>query len=248
MATAPARPRPVTSPSLSVHLTNAGTELAAGRPVLLFDAPTREGETDMVYLAETVTHESLRALRTEAGGYICITFPDAVRTRLGLPNLTELYQSSQARFPLLPALIPESFGYDRKSPFGISVNHRDTYTGIPDRDRARTAHALGEFVRDASTLTDEALSARFLAEFKTPGHLPLLHPAPGLLQERRGHTELAETLARMNGLTPCLMLCEMLADDGGSLPLEQARRVAQQRGWVFVEGREIVEAGPSWSA
>ncbi len=224
------------------------TALASGGPVLIFDAPTREGETDLVQLAETVTAESVRRLREEAGGFICVTFPDDLRRRLGLPYLSELYRASGKDHPLLPSLVPESFKYDKRSPFGILVNHRDTYTGIPDLDRALTIRSLGVFVREGPGLSDQELRERFLREFQAPGHVALLHPTPHLLRERRGHTELSPALAELAGVPASLVLCEMLGGEGRSLSREEAQAVAVRKGWPFVEGEEIVEAWSRWSA
>ncbi len=233
---------------LSPSLQNAVRSLRQGEPVLVFDAPSREGETDIVQLAETVTASSVRRLREAAGGFICVTFPDDLRRRLGLPYLSELYQQSGEAHPILPALVPESFKYDRKSPFGILVNHRETYTGIPDVDRALTIRALGKLARDGPSLSDTELRERFLREFQAPGHVALLHPAPHLLRERRGHTELSPALAELAGEPGSLVLCEMLGRDGRAVPPEQARAVARRNGWAFVEGEEIVEAWSRWSA
>ncbi|MDE1820814.1 MAG: 3,4-dihydroxy-2-butanone-4-phosphate synthase [Euryarchaeota archaeon] len=234
--------------ALSPRVELAARKLAAGEPVLVFDAPSREGETDLVQLAERVTPEAVERLRREAGGFICVTFPDELRRRLGLPFLSDLYRAQPDGQSVLPHLVPETFKYDRRSPFGILVNHRETYTGIPDADRALTIRALGQFVRDGPSLSDSELRERFLREFQAPGHVALLHPAAQLLRERRGHTELSGTLAELAGVPAALVLCEMLGRDGRALPPKAAEAVAKRHGWAFVEGEEIVEAWSRWSA
>jgi 3,4-dihydroxy 2-butanone 4-phosphate synthase len=238
-----ARPLTVLPPRLAL----AGDSLAHGEPVLLFDAPEREGETDLLLLAEKATPELIRLLRNDAGGLVCTVVPEAVRVRLGLPFFAEVLEAVEDRYPLFRELKREHLRYDRRSAFGISVNHRTNFTGVPDNDRATTIRALGELVRDAPLLSDDELRARFVHEFTSPGHVPLLHPASGLLEERKGHTELAICLARMADLTECVTVCEMLGDSGGARSPEMARRYADEHGWVFLEGRTIVEAWREWS-
>jgi 3,4-dihydroxy 2-butanone 4-phosphate synthase len=238
-------PRPWDLPP--VALRRAVESLRAGRPVLVYDDPGREGETDMVLLAERATPETLRQLRQEAGGLLCVAVPEEFRRRVGLPFADELLRHGSQTWPVLSRIVPDSFRYDRRSSFGITVNHRSTFTGIPDRDRALTARALGEVVRDAPGLRTPELQSRFTREFLSPGHVPLLYAASGLLRERRGHTELTVALAEMGGVTPALIVCEMLGDDGGALPRDRAREKAGENGWEFLDGSTIVEAWSAWS-
>ncbi len=237
---------PLAMPALDASLREATEALSQGRPVLLFDAPDREGETDLIFLAEAVTPSAVRELRKEAGGLIVVTIPEEVRSPLGLPYMDALLRSAGKEHPLLPRLVPERFRYDRRSSFGISVNHRAGFTGIPDLDRALTIRALGEMVRDRAHDPPKALRDHFASTFLAPGHVPVLYAAPGGVAERRGHTELSSALARMGRLTPSLVLCEMLSDDGRSLPAAEARTYAEARGYPFVEGHRIVEAWSRW--
>ena len=128
------------------------------------------------------------------------------------------------------------------------MNHRATFTGVPDNDRALTIRTVGEVARAAITASDDKLRAKFRASFVSPGHVPLLYAAPGLLAERKGHTELAISLARMGGLSESATVCEMLGDSGGAREPAAARRYAEDHGWAFVEGRTIVEAWKAWSS
>jgi 3,4-dihydroxy 2-butanone 4-phosphate synthase len=247
MSSVPAVRGRAQAPPLSPTVALAARELARGAPVLVYDAPTREGETDIIQLAETVTPEAIQRLRELAGGFICVTMPDDVRRKIGLPFLSDLYRASGAAFPVLPELVPTSFKYDKKSPFGVLVNHRETFTGIPDVDRALTVRSIGRLVHDAPSLSDEEVRARFVREFQVPGHVALLHPAPHLLRERRGHTELSPALAELAGVTPSLVLCEMLAPTGRARGPEEAAEFARAHGWAFVKGEDIVEDWSRWS-
>jgi 3,4-dihydroxy 2-butanone 4-phosphate synthase len=225
----------------------AGDSLARGEPVLIFDAVDREGETDLVFLSERSTPELIRLQRQDAGGLICTAFSETLRARLGLPFQSDLLASASDRYPILASLGQQKLRYDRRSAFGVTVNHRTNFTGVPDNDRATTIRALGEVARDAPRLSDAALRQRFVDEFTSPGHVSLLYAAPGLITERKGHTELAITLARMAGLSESVTVCEMLGDSGGPRSPEAARRYAEERGWVFLEGRTIAEAYLAWS-
>lgn len=233
--------------ALPSSLALAGDCLAHGEPVLIFDAPDREGETDLVLLAELATPELIRLLRKDAGGLLCVALPDELRRRIGLPFQSEMLELSEPSFPTLAALRRQELRYDARSAFGVTVNHRTNFTGVPDSDRSTTVRALGELARDAPHLTDVEVARRFSSEFTSPGHVPLLYAAPGLLAERKGHTELSISLARMAGLSEATVVCEMLGDSGGPRSPAAARRYAETHGWVFLEGREIHRAWPAWS-
>lgn len=226
----------------------AGDSLAHGEPVLIFDAPDREGETDLVFLSEKATPELVRLARKDAGGLICTAISEELRSRLGLPFASELLQLGSSRFPILGSLARQKLRYDQRSAFGITVNHRSNFTGVPDNDRAVTIRGVGELAKAAAGLTDAELQARFSEEFTSPGHVPLLYSASGLVRERKGHTELAISLARVAGLSESATVCEMLGDSGGPRSPEAARRYADAHGWVFLEGRTIAEAVLTWFA
>ncbi len=234
--------------ALAEEVRRAGRSLADGEPVLLFDAADREGETDLVILSERATPELVRLLRQDAGGWICVAISDELRRRLDLPFYADLLRLAAPEFPITSGLAREELRYDRRSPFGVHVHHRATYTGIPDNDRALGIRALGAIARDAPHLTDAELRARFTSEFSAPGHLPIIYAAPGLLAERKGHTELSVSLARMTGLSESVTVCEMLGDSGGARSPEAAREYASAHGWPFLEGRTLVEAWRTWSS
>lgn len=233
--------------ALPAWLALAGDSLAHGEPVLIFDGAEREAETDLVFLSERATPELVRLARREAGGLICTAISDELRRRLELPFFDELLKLAEPRYPVAGALRAPRLRYDVRSAFGVTVNHRSNFTGVPDNDRSTTIRALGELARDAPRLATPELKERFVAEFTSPGHVPLLYAAPRLLAERKGHTELAISLARMAGLSESATVCEMLGDSGGPRSPDAARRFAEAHGWVFLEGRTIGEALARWS-
>src|SRR5208282_5631446 len=95
---------------------------------------------------------------------------------------------------------------------------------------------------------DAALREKFRESFISPGHIQLLYAAPNLFGERKGHTELAISLARMAGLSESATVCEMLGDSGGARAPDAARRYAEEHGFQFLEGRTIIEAWRTWSS
>ncbi len=235
-------------PGLAGPVAGALPAFARGEPVLLYDAADREGETDLVILSHLATPGLIRLLRQDAGGLICTAISHELKERLGLPFASELLDLGAARYPLLGPIAREAPRYDRRSAFGITVNHRSNFTGVPDNDRAATVRAIGELARAAPSLSGAALLERFAQEFRSPGHVPLLYGARGLLAERKGHTELALSLARMGSLPESATVCEMLGDSGGPRSPEAARRYAREHGWAFLEGFEVSEAFERWSA
>jgi 3,4-dihydroxy 2-butanone 4-phosphate synthase len=237
---------PVVRPVPGV-LRPAARALADGEPVLIFDAPDRERETDLVVLSEKMTPELVHLARRDAGGFICTAISDELRRRLELPFASDLLEVGRDRYPTA-ARLAERPRYDKRSAFGITVNHRENYTGISDNERSLTIRSVGELARQAPRLTDAGLRSSFVASFISPGHVPLIYAAPGLLHERKGHTDLVISLARMAGLSESVTVCEMLGDSGGARDLGAARRYAEAHGFPFLTGAELVEAWKAWSS
>src|SRR5881397_1610896 len=162
----------------------------------------RQEETDLTIASEFVTPESIRTLRKEAGGLICTTLSGEVRARIGLPFMADVLRRSGSEFPVLQAISKEDMKYDRHSAFSISVNHRDTFTGVTDVDRAKTISRIAAIAKEATKRENGWAAHVFADEFRSPGHVPLLNAVDPLLVERRGHTELTTALMLMAGLAP----------------------------------------------
>jgi len=200
----------------------------AGDPVCIHDAADREGETDVVYPAAAVTPGAVARLRNDAGGLVCVAVAHHVAEAFALPFLDDAIDH--------PTAADQELGYDERSSFSLPVNHRDTFTGITDEDRALTITELAAAAADPDG-TD------FAAAFRSPGHVPLLRAAEGLLADRRGHTEFGVALAAATGREPAVVVCEMLDDDtGGALSPAAAREYAERNGIPYVEGAALVEA------
>src|SRR3989454_3092243 len=190
------------SSSEFVDLARAVAALQRGEFILVYDGDGREEETDLTIASEFVTPESIRTLRKEAGGLICTTLSGEVRGRIGLPFMADVLRRSGSEFPVLQAISKEDMKYDRHSAFSISVNHRDTFTGVTDVDRAKTISRFAAIAKEATKRENGWAAHVFAEEFRSPGHVPLLNAVDPLLVERRGHTELTTALMLMAGLAP----------------------------------------------
>ena len=200
----------------------------AGRPVLIHDFDDREGEVDMVYPAVDVKPTDVARLRNDAGGLICVALGPEVADAFDLPFLADEIDH--------PVAESDHLGYDERSSFSITVNHRETYTGITDKDRALTISSLGE----AAAIPEETDFAR---TFRAPGHVHLLRASRYGLSDRRGHTEMGVALAHEAGRPPAAVVCEMLDDETGeALSTRDALAYADRHGFPFVEGADLVEA------
>ena len=220
------------SNTLSGEVARAVEAFQAGEPILIHDFDDREGETDLVYPASAVTPDAVARLRNDAGGLICVALSHEATEAMELPFLVDQIDHPSAGY--------HDLQYDKRSSFSLPVNHRDTFTGVTDEDRARTIARLGEVSADA--VAGEYDAADFADEFRSPGHVFLLRGAPGLLENRLGHTELALALADAAGLPPAVVVCEMLDDEtDGALPTAAARDYARRHGLVFVEGQRLVD-------
>ncbi|SIR63541.1 3,4-dihydroxy-2-butanone-4-phosphate synthase [Natronorubrum thiooxidans] len=215
------------STATTAAIDSALESLRAGEPILVHDAADREGETDLIYHADSVTPDAVARLRNDAGGLVCVALGHEVAEAFELPFYGEAVDH--------PATGDHELGYDERSSFSLTVNHRDTYTGITDVDRSTTIQALGEAAANPSA-TD------FAAAFRVPGHVHLLRAAPELLAQREGHTELGVALANAAGLSSAVVVCEMLDDETGeALTPVDARAYADRYDFPYLEGRDVLE-------
>ena len=208
--------------------------LRQGVPVVLLDDPKREGEADLIFHARHMTAENIRLMRKEAGGLICLATDEEQARKLGVPFMADLLRESH--HPTLKRMALERSPYGDPSAFSIWINHRQTFTGITDEDRSLTMRKFEEMIKaDGKEMVDH-----FMKEFYSPGHVPLL-VGRGLIH-RKGHTELTLALARKAGLSPVMSMCEMLGDNGRAMSWNQVRSHAQEKGWIVVEGPELIKA------
>ncbi|RJU87789.1 MAG: 3,4-dihydroxy-2-butanone-4-phosphate synthase [Candidatus Poseidoniales archaeon] len=225
------------------HVEAAVNAFRAGNPVCLFDAENREGETDLLFPGQCAEPATMRQLRFDCGGLLFLAIGHEVGERFSMPYLQDLHMDERlmSDYPVLRELQTDDLQYDARSAFTLSINHRDTFTGITDRDRALTTRRFAELYSELKD-GDDAIE-KLGNEFRTPGHIPVCREADGGLARRQGHTELAVGLARLSGMTPVVIGAEMLQPDGDlALPVEDARIWAAERGIPFLTGKELIEA------
>lgn len=202
--------------------------LQAGKPLILYDGSEREGEADLVLHASMATPEMVRLMRRDGGGLVCIATNSAVAETSGLPFISDLLEKSGFK-----GLSISRTPYGDRPAFSLSINHRETFTGITDEDRALTANKFAEFAAKGAKITRE----EFEQNFYSPGHVHLLIGRG--LNVRRGHTELSLEIARLASMPPAMLLCEMLGK-GKALEKNRAAEYAKINGLQFIEGKDLL--------
>ncbi|MFB1004882.1 MAG: 3,4-dihydroxy-2-butanone-4-phosphate synthase [Candidatus Poseidoniaceae archaeon] len=218
-----------------------------GQPVCLFDSEKREGETDLLFPGQSAEAATMRQLRLDCGGLLFLAIGHDVGERFSLPFLQDLHThpSLMEEYEVLTQLVTNDLRYDSRSAFTLSLNHRNTYTGITDHDRALTTRRFAELTGELVEAGIEGKAAQVALgeEFRTPGHIPVCRETEGGLARRQGHTELAVGLARLAGMTPVVIGAEMLQPDGDhALSVDDARTWAQERNIPFLEGAQLIDA------
>ncbi len=166
-------------------------EVAAGRPVIVVDDEERENEGDLIFAAARATPELLAFTVRYTSGYVCVALTGEDCDRLDLPPMFHTNQDK------------------RGTAYTVTVDAREgVTTGISAADRAHTIRLLAD--PDAKSV-----------DFARPGHVVPLRAKEGGVLRRPGHTEASVDLARLAGLPPVGVLCEIVSakDDG-----EMARR------------------------
>jgi len=201
----------------------------------------------LLWPATAATPEVMRRLRQDCGGLLFLAIGDEIGRLFDLPWLQDIHTHPAlvADNPVLAHLITNDLQYDTRSAFTLSVNHRDTYTGITDRDRSLTTRRFGELAGEllSSDVTGAAALEALGAEFRTPGHIPVCRESPGGLETRQGHTELAVAIARLAGQVPATIGAEMLEPDGdGALSVEDGREYAAKHSIPMITGADLLSA------
>ncbi len=219
-----------------MSLNEAVAALRAGRFVLVHDGKGRENEVDMVVAAEHTKPEHIASMRTDAGGLVCLAISSDVASKLGLAYMHDMISSFGRVNPVFSRITEGKAAYGDKPSFSISINHRDTYTGITDHDRALTITQMSRVCR---TIDSDGIDY-FSRNFRAPGHVPILIASKRLLEDRMGHTELCVYLAKLADLTPAIVVCEMMdSATHRALTLDAARQYAGRLGIPLVDAGEL---------
>lgn len=201
----------VAEDSVFATIEEAIEDIANGRMVIVVDDADRENEGDFIMAAEKATPEAINFMVTHGRGIVCMP---VTRERL-----------EELRIPLMVSKNNESHG----TAFAVSIDIKDrTTTGTSAYDRAATVRAIAD-----PTLGHD--------DIRMPGHVfPLMAQEGGVLR-RAGHTEATVDLARLAGLYPAGVLCEVLHPDGTMARLPELARVAREHGLRIISIAELIE-------
>ena len=200
-------------PELLQRVHRALDEIRAGRMVILVDDEDRENEGDLTMAAEMATPEAINFMATHGRGLICVTLTEDQVERLRLPMM------SAPGHPA-PAL---------GTAFTMSIEARHgVTTGISAADRALTIKVAAR------------LDAR-PDDLVTPGHVFPLRARKGGVLVRTGQTEGAVDLARLAGLTPAGVICEIMKDDGTMARMPDLEVFAEQHGLMIVSIADLIQ-------
>jgi len=214
--------------------------LRSGKPILLFDFPDREAETDLVMLGTEITWGKVDFLRRTAGAPMTVYLPYELASKLNLPLISTASSKLSNLFPLLAQLASGSRHHDAL--FTFPIDHRNNRTGCSAKESVYTIQRLAHFVDCFERDEASDLMSSFVREFRVPGHIPVIICAKDLLKTRKGHAELAMTIAEMGHLSRILVASEMIdSQTGESMNHENAILFAEEHKLLFIEGEEVYQ-------
>ncbi|MBX6359220.1 3,4-dihydroxy-2-butanone-4-phosphate synthase [Pseudacidobacterium ailaaui] len=185
-------------------------EIKAGRMIVVVDDEDRENEGDLTLAAEFVTPEAINFMAKYGRGLICLTLTEE---RADYLRLTPMVQQNSSRFG---------------TAFTESIEAREgVTTGISAHDRA---HTIRVAIDPRSTANDLA----------RPGHVFPLRARKGGVLVRAGQTEASVDLARMAGLVPAGVICEIMKDDGTMARVPDLIEFCQQHGMKMLTVAELI--------
>ncbi|MBQ2761057.1 MAG: 3,4-dihydroxy-2-butanone-4-phosphate synthase [Mailhella sp.] len=185
--------------------------IKAGQGVLIVDDEDRENEGDLIYAAETITPQQMALLIRECSGIVCLCLTDEKADALQLEPMVKNNTNKNG------------------TAFTVTIEAaRGVTTGVSASDRVTTIRAA--VAPDAKP-----------EDLNRPGHIFPLRARPGGVLERRGHTEVTCDLARLAGLTPAGVLCELTNEDGTMARLPEVAAFARKHGMPLATVEDIVK-------
>ncbi|HTI64466.1 MAG TPA: bifunctional 3,4-dihydroxy-2-butanone-4-phosphate synthase/GTP cyclohydrolase II [Gemmatimonadaceae bacterium] len=187
-------------------------DIRAGKFVIVADDEDRENEGDLICAGQLVTPEMVNFMIRKAGGLICLALTGDRADSLGLTPMSEVN--------------PDEY----RTAYTVSIDASPRYgvtTGISAHDRATTIRVAVD-------------PAALPSDLRHGGHVFPLRAREGGVLQRVGHTETAVDLARLAGLVPAGVVCEILNEDGSAARRPQLERFAEEHGIVFVTVAQLV--------
>jgi 3,4-dihydroxy 2-butanone 4-phosphate synthase / GTP cyclohydrolase II len=190
----------------------AVADIAAGKLIIVADDEDRENEGDLIGAAQLITPASINFMLRNARGMICVALPGERVDQLDLPPMAETNLDEYRT--------AYTVSVDASPRFGVT-------TGISAQDRATTIR----------TLVDPATVP---GDLRRGGHIHPLRARDGGVLQRVGHTETAVDLARLAGVYPAGVICEILNDDGTTAKRPQLEAFAKEHGLTFITVAQLV--------
>ena len=185
-------------------------DIRAGKIIIVIDDEDRENEGDLVMAAEKVTGEAINFMATYGKGLICTPMEEEILKELQINSMVENNTDNH------------------ETAFTVSVDYKDTTTGISAYERALTISKLLE-----NDVKPE--------DFRRPGHVfPLAARKNGVL-ERTGHTEAAVDLAKLAGLKGAGVICEVMKEDGHMARTEDLIKMAKEHNLKIITVKSLLE-------
>lgn len=198
------------APVVLDDVADAIADIAAGKAVVVVDDPDRENEGDLIFAASKATPALTGFMIRHTSGVICVPMEGEMLDRLHIPLMTPHNRERM------------------RTAYTVSVDARDgVTTGISAHDRARTIRVLVD-------------SATEPYEVVQPGHVFPLRYRDGGVLVRPGHTEAAVDLARLAGLTPAGVICEIVNDDGSMARGPELREFADTHGLRMISIADLI--------
>ena len=185
-------------------------DLRDGKIVVMIDDEDRENEGDVICAAEHATLENVNFMASYAKGLICMPMDESYTKKLGLRQMCEVNTDNHC------------------TAFTVSIDHKDTTTGISAYERSITA---------MKTVDPDAKPG----DFRMPGHMFPLQAKKGGVLERNGHTEATVDLMRIAGLQPVGLCCEIMKEDGTMARTPDLVEFAKKHSLKFGRIAELVQ-------
>ena len=184
--------------------------LKKGKIALVMDDKERENEGDLICSAEAATTENVNFMASYAKGLICMPMSAEIAEKLMLAPMVEHNTDNH------------------ETAFTVSIDHKNTTTGISAEERGFTARMCVD--ENAEPL-----------DFRRPGHMfPLIAKAGGVL-ERNGHTEATVDLMKLAGLKECGLCCEIMSDDGKMMRTDELISFAEKYNIPYITVKDLQE-------
>jgi len=184
-------------------------DIKNGKMIIVIDDENRENEGDLIVAAEFATPQAVNFMASNAKGLICMPSEQSILDKLEIPKMVEHNTDNH------------------ETAFTVSIDYKDTTTGISAFERSRTiTMAVSENVKPF--------------DFRRPGHVFPLAAKPGGVLRRTGHTEAAVDLAKLAGLKPAGAICEIMKDDGTMARVPELLEFSEKFGIKIITIEDLI--------